>query len=343
LTEQIAIKLAESGLVPDSAIRAGIRWACENRLRTERAKFESDENALARFVEELGQAPIAEATDDANAQHYELPPEFFQLVLGPKLKYSGCDWRTGDTLPRAEERSLEIVCERARLANGLRILELGCGWGSLSLFMAARYPSSRITSISNSSLQREHIKAEAASRGLTNLQVITADINDFTPDETFDRIVTVEMLEHVRNYHSLFARIATWLKQDGRLFVHIFRHKTYPYRFETKGAGNWMGRHFFTGGLMPSHDLFSLAQDSLSIEESWLVNGTNYEKTANAWLSNLDARRDEALQILASHYGEKHAQVWLQRWRIFFMSCAELFGMTDGNEWGVSHYRFKRP
>lgn len=342
MTEHLAIKLAESGLVPDNALRAGIRWACENRLRTERARFKSDPKALARFLEELGQSPIAEATEDANAQHYELPPEFFQLVLGPRLKYSGCDWRKGDALARAEERSLEIVCERARLANGLRILELGCGWGSLSLFMAARYPTAKITSLSNSNHQREYIMAEAARQGLTNLHVVTADINDFTPDETFDRIVTIEMLEHVRNYHSLFARMATWLNPEGSLFVHIFRHKTYPYRFEANGGGNWMGRHFFTGGLMPSHDLFTVAQVSLAVEESWLVNGTNYENTANAWLANLDSSREKALEILAQHYGEKHAHLWLNRWRIFFMACAELFGMAGGEEWGVSHYRFKR-
>lgn len=338
-----AIWAAETGLLSDSALRTGIRRACANRLQKVREEFERDpEAAWSRMIAALDAAPIAESTELANEQHYELPPEFFKAVLGPRRKYSGCEWAPGDDLAGAEDRALATICERGQLEDGQRILELGCGWGSLSLFMAERYPAARIVGVSNSAPQRKSILEAAKCRGLDNLEVVTADINLFAPQGRFDRIVTIEMLEHVRNYRELFARFHDWLEDDGRLFVHLFRHLKFPYFFETKGAGNWMGRHFFTGGVMPSHDLFDRVQDSLVIEESWKVDGRHYEQTANAWLDQLDARDSEVLPILSRHYDPTEAHRWLQRWRIFFMACAEMFGFEEGSQWGVSHYRFRR-
>lgn len=342
MIQSAALWLAESGVASDAMIRAGIRRACERRLSAERERFASDpDKAMANFLDSLSQAPIAEATERANEQHYELPPQFFELVLGPRRKYSGCDWEPGDDLATAETRSLEIVVERALLQNGQRILELGCGWGSLSLYLAERFPDAQVVGVSNSSAQRTHILAAAAERGLRNLEIVTADINGFNSQATFDRIVTVEMLEHVRNYRALFARMAEWLEEEGRLFVHVFRHRSFPYLFEVEGAGNWMGRHFFTGGVMPSHSLLTIAQDAMAVEADWQVSGTHYMRTANAWLANLDAREDRILDIFVRHYGSREAHRWLQRWRLFFMACAELFGYANGTEWGVSHYRFR--
>jgi cyclopropane-fatty-acyl-phospholipid synthase len=341
MIQHLALRLAENGTVPDRVIRAGIRRACRARLTALELEFGRDcEAGMRRFLAKLGSAAIAEQPDAANAQHYELPQEFFGLVLGPHRKYSACVWEQGDTLGDAEQRALSQVCARAELEDGHRILELGCGWGSLSLFMAQQFPNASITAVSNSASQRRYISQAAQARGLTNLEVLTADINTFSPKAGFDRIVTVEMLEHVRNYACLFERMRGWLKPDGLLFIHIFRHLRYPYLFETEGAGNWLGRHFFTGGVMPSHDLFCHVQNAFLQQRHWFQDGTHYQRTADAWLANLNAERAEALRILGQHYGTQKAAVWYQRWRIFMMACSELFGYAGGSEWGVSHYLF---
>ncbi len=334
------IQWAEKGWVPDSLIRLGIRRLCQERLRDEtrllRAGGDSFRNE--RFAT-LRSSPIAVETRAANEQHYEVPTDFYQLVLGSHLKYSACWWDESTTdLDAAEAAMLELYAQRAGLQDGQRVLDLGCGWGSVSLWLAARYPSMSITAVSNSATQRQFIEASAAQRGLRNLQVITCDVNKLQFTESFDRIISIEMLEHVRNYDALFARVRSWLKDDGKLFIHIFCHRDLVYPFETEGEGNWMGRHFFTGGLMPSIDTFSRVQSHLRIERQWEVNGRHYARTAEAWLANLDQRRARAKAVFEQTYGTEEAERWVQRWRMFFMACAELFGYRDGDEWLVCHY-----
>jgi cyclopropane-fatty-acyl-phospholipid synthase len=338
------IALAEKGWMPDPLIRAGIRHLCKDRLNTESKKIEiGGERARQAFFDTLRISPIAIETDAANQQHYEVPTEFYQQVLGKHLKYSACWWnRDTSSLDEAEKNMLKKYAQRAELENGQEVLDLGCGWGSLSLWLAGIHPKSRITAVSNSATQRAFIEQQAISRGLDNLQVITSDINDLQLDKSFDRIVSIEMLEHVRNYDSLFARIGSWLKPDGIFFAHIFCHKYLAYPFETEGDANWMGRYFFTGGLMPSIDTFEKVQQHLKIEKQWQVNGDHYAKTAEAWLDNTDLHQKSILSIFAQTYGEKEAALWLQRWRMFFMSCAELFGFKQGDEWLVNHYRFRK-
>lgn len=324
----------------DPLVRAGIRLACANRLRHERAAWR-DPNQLSQFVEKLAGRGIAEETDAANDQHYGLPPMFFQRVLGKRLKYSCCLWEPGSTtLDEAEEAALKATAEFADLKDGQAILELGCGWGSLSLWMAEHYPSSQIVAVSNSSSQRKFIEERAKERGFSNLTIITQDINGFEPNRKFDRVVSVEMFEHIRNYPALFGRIATWVNPGARLFIHVFRHKDVAYLFETNGIGNWMGREFFTGGVMPSTALMPAVATPWRLEASRDWDGTHYQKTANAWLENLDANPREVQDAMEWGYGMKGAR-WRQRWRIFFMACAELFGYDGGSEWGVTHYRFK--
>ena len=336
--------LAERGLLPDALLRAGIRRMCAARLRDE---HDGDPDAAARrnaaLIAELRASPVAIHTDAANRQHYELPPAFFTRCLGPRLKYSGCFYPTGnETLAQAEEAMLALYCERAKLADGQDILELGCGWGSLTLWMAQHYPNARITAVSNSAPQRAFIEAQCRDRGFANVRVITCDVNRLElPALSFDRCVSVEMFEHMRNYATLLGRIGGWLRPGGALFVHIFCHRTLLYPFETEGEGNWMGRHFFTGGLMPASDTLLWFQDTLRIDERWLLDGTHYERTANHWLANQDARRDEVMAILREAYGDA-AKLWFQRWRMFWMACAELFGYDHGREWMVAHYRFTK-
>ena len=285
---------------------------------------------------------MAVHTDAANSQHYEVPATFFETVLGDHLKYSACHWSPGTAnLSEAEAQMLALSCERADLKDGQRVLELGCGWGSLTLWIAQHYPNSRITAMSNSASQREHILERAASHGLTNVEVITCDVNAFETEQRFDRVVSVEMFEHVRNYEVLMRRIAGWLVEGGALFVHIFCHRELMYPFEEHDESDWMSRHFFTGGLMPAEDTLLRFQGALAIEEQWRVSGTHYERTANAWLENIDARRAQVLPVLEAAYGGDAAR-WLQRWRMFFMACAELFGYDNGREWMVAHYRFRR-
>ncbi|MDE3157056.1 MAG: class I SAM-dependent methyltransferase [Acidobacteriota bacterium] len=334
--------IVESGLVPDAVLRAGIRRLLAQRLREEDRGDRTSNLARTRaLVDELRRSPIAIRTDAANAQHYEVPAAFFEAVLGRHLKYSSGYWPDGvTTLDEAEAAMLDLTCRRARLADGQTVLDLGCGWGSLSLYMAARYPASRIVGVSNSGSQRAFIEAQAAARGLTNLTVVTADINDFTPDRRFDRVVSVEMFEHARNYARLLSRIAGWLGPDGLLFVHVFAHRRFAYPFEARDASDWMARHFFTGGLMPSVDLFRWFQEDLRLAACWTLDGTHYEKTARAWLRNMDAHRAAILSAFARTYGPDRARRWFARWRIFFLACAELFGYRRGEEWVVAHYLF---
>lgn len=333
------IRLAESGLVPDFLVRGGIRHLLGKRLAQEQ-QHEADPEALLRT---LSQGPIAVAQDEANEQHYEVDSRFYEQVLGPHLKYSSGLWPAGcEALADAEAAMLALSCERAELADGQEILELGCGWGSLTLWMGARYPGSRITAVSNSATQKEWIMARAAERGLDNVRVITADVTVFQPEQTFDRVVSVEMFEHMRNHRELMRRVHDWLKPGGKLFVHIFCHRNLTYLFETEGESNWMGRYFFTGGMMPSYDWLPRCADRLSLEDRWAVNGTHYGKTLEAWLVLADRKRRTLIPLLEECYGAGQGKLWLQRWRMFFMACAELFNYGDGKEWFVGHYLFRR-
>ncbi len=339
-----AIGWAEMGLVPDAVIRAGIRRLSRERLvDIEANDCEAAARRLNDFVAHMRASEIAPVPELANEQHYEVPPAFFGEVLGVHRKYSSCFWDAStSSLDEAEALSLKISCERAGIEDGMDVLDLGCGWGSLSLWIASNYPKASVTSVSNSAPQRRYIEAQAASRGLTNIRVITADMNSFDIEQRFDRAVSVEMFEHMRNYEVLFGKVARWLKPGGRFFMHIFTHRNSPYAFIDQGPSDWMSRHFFSGGIMPSTDLPLRFQRDLAIQQQWRWDGTHYEKTANAWLVNMDARAEEVRQVLAPVYGEAKVQQWMQRWRIFFMACAELFGLNQGQEWFVSHYLFSR-
>ena len=339
------IDLMERGYIPDGLIRIGIRRLLRARIRMgeitggDRAR----EAALSQLGAELRKSPIALHTASANQQHYEAPVGFFQKTLGPRLKYSACWWpEEVKDLETAEAAMLALTCERAELDFAQDILELGCGWGSLTLWLAEFYPDSRIVAVSNSNSQREFIQARCRERGFDNVQVITADMNDFYTDRRFDRAFSVEMFEHMRNYQELMARIHAWLKPGGKLFVHIFTHCSMAYSFETESEDNWMGRYFFTGGLMPSRDLLPRFQGDLRLEEQWHLNGRHYQRTLEAWLANQDRHREAILRLFRETYGPDEAERWFRRWRVFFMACAELFGYRQGEEWGVSHYRFEK-
>ncbi|MDI1253409.1 cyclopropane-fatty-acyl-phospholipid synthase family protein [Thermomonas sp.] len=336
--------LAERGLVPDALLRAGIRRMCALRLNEESAGGpEAVSQRFRQQIKILRDSPVAIHTDAANRQHYELPPAFFQHCLGPRLKYSSCYYPTGnESLAEAEEAMLKLYGERAELADGQDVLELGCGWGSLTLWMAQRYPNSNITAVSNSRPQREFIEARCRERGLDNVRIVTCDVNQLELQaDQFDRCVSIEMFEHMRNYETLLRRINRWLRPGGALFVHIFCHKTLLYPFETEGEDNWMGHHFFTGGLMPSADTLLWFQQQLRIEQRWLVDGRHYQRTADHWLAEQDKHRDVVMPVLREAYGDA-AGLWFHRWRMFWMACAELFGYDQGREWMVSHYRFRK-
>ncbi len=335
--------LLDRGLIPDPLLRAGIRSRLRARIRHEsRGGLEARHLRFRALLADLAVAPIAVHTDAANRQHYELPPDFFRLCLGPRLKYSSAYWPTAPETPvhslaDAEEAMLRLTCQRADLHDNSDILELGCGWGSLTLYMAQHFPNARITAVSNSRPQRDFILAEAARRGVTPPTIITADANHLTLNHRFDRVVSVEMLEHMKNYASLFARIASWLKPDGAFFVHIFTHSHLAYAFE---SDDWIGRYFFTGGTMPSDDLLLHFAADLHIDQHWRLDGTHYARTARVWLTNLDARRAYALAILRTAYADA-APTWFNRWRTFFVACEELWGLDQGQQWAVSHYRFR--
>jgi cyclopropane-fatty-acyl-phospholipid synthase len=333
------IELCERGLIPDALTRLGIRRLCSQRLREEHdGDLDNADRRFRALLAQLRESPIAIETAAANEQHYEVPTRFFQRCLGKRLKYSACYYATGrESLDEAEELMLALYGRRAELADGQRILELGCGWGSLTLWI----PNARITGVSNSRTQREHILEQARLRGLSNVEIITTDVNRLDlPAREFDRCVSIEMFEHMRNYQTLLGNISGWLKPGGKLFVHIFCHRSLMYPFETAGDDNWMGRYFFTGGLMPSADTLLHFQQQLRIEERWMLSGEHYQRTANHWLENQDRHANELHAVLAEAYGEKDARRWAQRWRMFWMACAELFGYAEGSEWGVAHYRF---
>jgi len=334
----------ESGLVPDTVIRAGMR-----RLLAQRASeihagdVEHSSSELNKFVDMMNASPVALVPELANEQHYEVPSAFFGLCLGARRKYSCCEW-TSETrnLDEAEALALKTTIDRAGIENGMRVLDLGCGWGSVSLYVAELFRDCEIVAVSNSTSQREYIMGRAKERGLENLTVMTADMNDFEAPGTFDRIVSVEMFEHMRNYRELFRRIEGWLNDDGRFFMHIFCHRTTPYEFVDRGPSDWMSRHFFSGGIMPSVDLPLRFGDDLVIDRRWSWNGKHYAKTSRAWLDNMDARRNHIMPILRDTYGEDQADRWWMRWRMFYMACEELFAYAGGNEWFVSHYLFRK-
>ena len=329
------ISMAERGLMPDPLIRLGIRRLLRLRLR----ELEGDNGS---FVAGLRNGPVAVDQDAANRQHYTVPTDFYRKVLGRRLKYSGSWWdETVRDLDGAEEAMLARYVERGELEDGQQVLDVGCGWGSLSLYLAGRFPGSRITALSNSPTQREHIELECGRRGFRNLSVITADLADWTTGERFDRLVSIECLEHMRNHAELFRRFAGWLEPDGRAFIHVFCHRRHCYPFETAGDDDWMARHFFTGGMMPSFDLFRSYDDALRVDEQWAVDGKHYARTSRAWLDRLDAARDEILALFTRDLGTGEGRRQLQRWRIFFMACEELFGYAGGDEWLVGHYRLR--
>jgi len=333
------IETAERIPLPDAVIRTSISALC---ARTATRLAANDAESDARFAREMAKRAIAEETDAANTQHYDVPAAFFALALGPNRKYSSCFYKNASsTLQEAEEEALRQTVEHASLADGQSILELGCGWGSLSLWMARQFPRASIVAVSNSHSQREYIEAQAEARKLTNLNVVTQDMNVFEPGKTFDRIVSVEMFEHMMNWRELLTRARQWLKPDGRLFMHIFSHRTGAYLFESANREDWIAQHFFTGGVMPSHHLVRQYADLFEVEKEWRWSGTHYERTANDWLVNFDKHRDEVEAILQPVYG-RDTRLWMRRWRWFFLATAGLFGHSDGDEWGVSHYRLKR-
>ena len=338
------IGLAEDGLLPDFLVRAGIRRLCRRRLQ-QCAVHDCEKAAeqLAVFLEKADQSEVAPLPEKANEQHYEVPAAFFQEVLGPRLKYSCCAWNSGtENLKSAEKNALELTCKRAMLQDGQRILELGCGWGSLSLWMAERYPEASITSLSNSNSQRKFIQARADDLGLSNLKIVTGDVNDFDPEKTFDRVVSVEMFEHVRNHRELFRRIHSWLNPEGRLFTHVFCHRSVSYPFQVEGEADWMSKHFFSGGTMPGDDLFLRISGQLELERQHRWSGSHYARTSEAWLQNLDRRKETVMDLFRKDLDEREATRTFNRWRLFFLACAETFGFADGQEWWVSHYLFKK-
>jgi cyclopropane-fatty-acyl-phospholipid synthase len=339
----LALRLAEAGVFPDLVLRAGTRHLLRRRLRESvSGSVEAREREQTALMDRLAGGPIAIDVAAANEQHYEVPAPFFELVLGPRLKYSCCHWdsRTPN-LAAAENAMLELTARRARIEDGMRILDLGCGWGSFTLWAAEKFPNSQILAVSNSHIQRAFIEGRATERALTNVRVETTDINDFQADEPFDRVVSIEMMEHVRNHRALFERIAAWLTGDGLAFSHIFCHRSHAYTYEHRDPSDWMAKNFFTGGMMPSEGMFQRYQDDLVMREQWRVNGRHYHRTCDAWLERLDQNRDAALRVLADGYGSD-ALRWLYRWRLFFIACSELFAYRDGEEWFVSHYLWEK-
>ena len=338
------INQVEKGNIPDFLVKAGIRNLCSERLKwAKKQGSDGIKKHNLEWVEKLKNSPIALVPEKANEQHYEVPPEFFVKSLGENLKYSCGYWESGaQNLDESEIDMLDMYLNRSELKDGMDILELGCGWGSLTFHMAKQYPKSKITAVSNSNDQRKFIQSKCAELMIDNIDVITCDMNDFTIDKKFDRVVSIEMFEHMRNYKELLKRVSSFMKDGAKLFVHIFSHKSMVYPYEDRGPSDWMAREFFSGGLMPSHDLLSHFQDDLKLESSWKINGVNYKKTSYAWLNKMDANKNDVIEIFKKTYGEDTAFIWYNRWRIFFMACGEMFGLKNGEEWGVSHYLFSK-
>ena len=336
--------LLEKNIIPDFLIRSGIRRLLSQRLREEnQGSLEKNREYHQAYIEGLKKSPIAIQTHSANEQHYEVPTEFYKFCLGKRLKYSGGFWPQGvHSLDESEDAMLSLSCKRAELKDGHSVLDLGCGWGSLTLYIAEKFPNCSITSVSNSKTQKEFIDSECNRRGYKNVTVITRDMNEFTIDKKFDRLMSVEMLEHMKNYEILFQKFSTFMKDDSLFFIHIFTHNQYAYAFEVKDETDWMSKYFFTGGQMPSDDLFLYFQKDLLIQNHWRVNGTHYQKTSEAWLSKMDSNKDKIMPIFEATYGKENALKWWVYWRVFYMACAELWGYNNGEEWVVSHYLFKK-
>ncbi|MAJ29411.1 SAM-dependent methyltransferase [bacterium TMED181] len=339
-----AIELAELGFFPDQIIRYGVHGLVKERLE-ESNELASGNHAtvLERFVDSLRDAPIAEVPNLANDQHYEVPANFFGHVLGKHRKYSSCYYENPqDSLDQAEAAMLRLTCERAQIEDGMRILELGCGWGSLSLWLAEQYPNANILSVSNSTSQKAWIDAQAEDRGLGNLQVQTCDMNNFEPEGEYDRVISVEMFEHMKNWELLISKLDRVMSSEAKLFLHVFSHRIHAYHFVKENDDEWMARHFFSGGMMPSHQIFDRLQVPLQLDSSWFVNGTHYQRTSDHWLENLNRQKSEIMPILESTYGYREARRWFHRWRIFFIACSELFGYQNGEQWGVSHFLLRK-
>ena len=338
------ISLMELGYVPDSIIRTGIKYLLKNRL-VDLYKFET-QSYVDDYVEQLKKSPLAVLTDKANEQHYEVPTEYYDLCLGVHKKYSSCFWDDSTvTLNQAEQKALDISIERADIQDGMRVLELGCGWGSLSLELAKRFPNSQIVAVSNSRTQKQYIEQRARERHLNNLQILTLNLGDESQYKLisghFDRAMSIEMMEHLRNYDLFFKKIKNLLTPDGKFFVHIFTHKSHPYFFETEGDDNWMGRYFFSGGQMPSRNLFDAFDTDLCVVQKWDWNGQHYQKTLESWLQLMDKNADQVMKLFKQCYGSADAVKWFNRWRVFYMACSELFGYDQGKTWAVTHYLLK--
>ena len=339
------IDLVERAWVPDAVTRIGIRSLLKKRLaNVDQRDCESNQARLEQIIKQLSTGPIAILPEKANEQHYEVPADLFRLTLGRRRKYSCCWWPDGvNSLDDAEEKSLEETCRRAEIEDGMSVLELGCGWGSLTLWLAEKYPLAKITAVSNSRSQREFILNAAETKGIgRNLTVLTCDMNEFETEQQFDRVVSIEMFEHMRNYRLLLQKISNWLRPEGKLFVHIFCHREFTYEFQDEGDQDWMSRHFFSGGIMPSDDLLTRFQDDLLLAKRWRWSGCHYQKTCESWLANMDANREPIMQILASTYGPTEALRWFSRWRMFYLACSELFGFNSGHEWWVGHFQFEK-
>ena len=339
------INACERGLVPDALVRRGIRRLLMKRLaKVDQGSVAANQAAASSLVDDFSRGPIAIVPEKANEQHYEVPAELYRFMLGPRGKYSSCFWPEGcDSLATAEDFALEQTCLNAKIEDGQSILELGCGWGALTLWMARQYPNANIVAVSNSNSQREFIEALAVESNVADrVKVITCDMNDFEIEQSFDRVVSIEMFEHMRNHSELLKRISSWLTREGCLLVHIFCHKSLTYEFRDEGDDDWMSRHFFSGGIMPSADFLRRFEGQLSVEAYWKWNGRHYQKTCDAWLRNMDTNRGKVLQVLRSNYGSGEESRWFNRWRMFHMACSELFGFEGGDEWFVSHYRFAK-
>jgi len=342
---KLAFDITEQGIVPDMVLRRGVRLLLKQRLKEIDSKdVELMVEQQSAFIADMKKSAIALVPEKANEQHYEVPAEFYQKVLGNRNKYSSAYWPQGvNTLAEAEVEGFIETCKRAQIDNGQNILELGCGWGSLTLWIAEHYPHSKITGVSNSNSQREYIENQAKIKGLDNIKIITCDMNDFsTETEAYDRVVSIEMFEHMRNWQQLYKNVSTWLKPGGMFFKHIFVHKTATYEFADNGPSDWMSRYFFSGGMMPSDDLPLAFQEDLNFVKRWRWDGRHYEKTSNAWLKNMDDNKEDLFPLFTNIYGRDSAQMWWSRWRMFFIACAELFGYNNGQEWWVSHYLFEK-